>query len=185
MILWFGQELIMPRILQIFCLLLLSLFFGLEVQADDSSLWVLLPAGCRPTYMGIHGGTMPVSLLVSDDGSSLLTFVGRTGNDFLELLHKTDFQMPSFLKGQAQNSTSDAMQNGKILLAGNKNVTMPVIYITGLGLKRSQVDEVELLPFGFSEKPVSIEGQARIPASKPKTRKEYRLFFHPNHLAPR
>ena len=45
-----------------------------------------MPAGARPTYMGIHGGTMPVSLLVYGDGSSLVTFVGRTGNDFLEML---------------------------------------------------------------------------------------------------
>ena len=159
------------------------------IFADESGLyqagWTLMPAGGRPTYMGIHGGTMPVSLLVSDDGSSLLTFVGRTGNDFLEVLHKNDFILPSFLKGQAQNSTTDAISRGKILLAGNKNVTMPVIYLTGLGSKRSTVDDVQLLPFGLSEKPVSIEGRVRMPRSLNSPRKEYRLFFQPHYLEPR
>ena len=27
-----------------------------------------MPAGARSTYLGIHGGTVPVSLLVSRDG---------------------------------------------------------------------------------------------------------------------
>ncbi|MBR3663537.1 MAG: hypothetical protein IKN64_02660 [Desulfovibrio sp.] len=158
-------------------------------QAAEEKLaegpWVRMPAGARPTYMGIHGGTMPVSLLVSDDGSSLLTFVGRTGNDFLEVLHRTEFQMPSFLKKAAQNSTRDALEQGTILQAGDKKISMPVIYITGLGFLRSTVDNAELLPFGFSEKPVSIEGSVRMPDSALPKRKEYRLFFQPRHLIPR
>ena len=153
--------------------------------AADATDWVEMPAGGKPTYMGIHGGTMPVSLLVSDDGSSLLTFVGRTGNDFVEMLHASDFQMPSFLKGKAHNSTQDAVQQGKILQAGNKNVSMPVIYITGLGLLRSTADDVQLLPFGLSEKPVSIEGRVPIPTTRKIPRKEYRLFFNSKYLKPR
>ena len=30
--------------------------------------WTAMPAGARSTYLGIHGGTVPVSLLVSRDG---------------------------------------------------------------------------------------------------------------------
>ncbi|MDR2055213.1 MAG: hypothetical protein LBQ10_05025, partial [Desulfovibrio sp.] len=61
--------------------------------ADDQG-WTIMPAGARPAYMGIHGGTMPVSLLVVADGSSLLGFVGRTGNDFLDVLRST--KLPLF-----------------------------------------------------------------------------------------
>ena len=178
----------MRKFFQICFVLWLAFFISPEIFAaeqDFEASWILMPAGGRPTYMGIHGGTMPVSLLVSDDGSSLLTFVGRTGNDFLEVLHKTDLQLPSFLKAHAQNSTSDAIERGKILLAGNKNVTMPVIYITGLGLERSTVDDVQLLPFGLSEKPVSIEGRVSLPRAFNPPRKEYRLFFQPHYLEPR
>ncbi|MCR5813614.1 MAG: hypothetical protein K6G15_03855 [Desulfovibrio sp.] len=180
----------MIRKLCLLCCLAGLLSFANATQAAEEKLleepWVQMPAGARPTYMGIHGGTMPVSLLVSDDGSSLLTFVGRTGNDFLEVLHRTEFQMPSFLKKAAQNSTRDALEQGKTILhAGDKKTSMPVIYITGLGFQRSTVDEAELLPFGFSEKPVSIEGQVRMPDSATPKRKEYRLFFQPRYLIPR
>lgn len=171
----------------LFCLLLnllLSSAFAAE-QTNQEAPWVRMPAGARPTYMGIHGGTMPVSLLVSDDGTSLLTFVGRTGNDFLEVLHRTEFQMPSFLKKAAQNSTEDALLQGKILQAGDKKSSMPVIYITGLGFLRSTVDHAELMPFGLSEKPVSIEGRVHLPESPRPKRTQYRLFFQPSYLTPR
>ena len=180
----------MRTVLCLFSLLVFLLFPVSQSSADeqmDEQEWAFMPAGARPTYMGIHGGTMPVSLLVSDDGSSLLTFVGRTGNDFLELLHKPYFPLPSFLKKHTQNSTEDAVNRGKILMAGNEKVSMPVIYITGLGMQRSTVNDVQLMPFGLSEKPVSIEGTVAMPARptmKPK-RKNYRLFFEPNYLEPR
>ena len=170
------------------CLLAL-LLSALPVQAKEdteaTAPWVRMPAGARPTYMGIHGGTMPVSLLVSDDGTSLLTFVGRTGNDFLEVLHRTEFQMPSLLKKAAQNSTKESLTQGVILQAGDTKDTMPVIYITGLGFLRSTLDHAELLPFGLSEKPVSIEGNVRLPQSPTPRRPRYRLFFQPSYLTPR
>lgn len=162
------------------------LFLGIPALASDSDEgWTQMPAGARPTYMGIHGGTMPVSLLVSDDGSALLTFVGRTGNDFLEVLYKSYFQLPSILKKHAQNSTRDALHSGRMLMAGNDNVSMPVIYITGLDMKRATASDVQLLPFGLSEKPVSIEGSVSVPVTRTPRRKAYRLFFAPNYLDPR
>lgn len=126
---------------------------------------------------------MPVSLLVSDDGESLLTFVGRTGNDFLEILHRTEFQLPSLLKKTAQNATRPS-KSQTVLHAGDTNVNMPVLVITDLGYLQKTLAPQALMPFGFSEKPVKIEGRAQFPKALPKT-KRYRLFFQPNYLQPR
>ena len=108
------------------CLLLAPAFPGMCAAAVDSGVkaadgWVIMPAGARPTYMGIHGGTMPVSLLVSGDGSSLLTFVGRTGNDFLDVLRRTDVRMPSLLNATAARDAADGglLTGGTVLMAGS------------------------------------------------------------------
>ena len=108
------------------CLLPAPAFPGMCAAATDSGAkaadgWVIMPAGARPTYMGIHGGTMPVSLLVSDDGSSLLTFVGRTGNDFLDVLRRTDVRMPSLLNATAARDTAGGglLTGGTVLMAGS------------------------------------------------------------------
>ena len=155
---------------------------------DTASGWLLMPAGARPTYMGIHGGTMPVSLLVSDDGQALLSFVGRTGNDFLEVLNRTDAQMPNFpnplTNGTVETSSAIPAPGGTVLMAGSASGSMPVIYLTGGGMQRSTVRPEQLLPFGFSEKPVSIEGQVSKPLF-PTQPKHYRLFFQPHYLQPR
>lgn len=155
---------------------------------DANSGWLLMPAGARPTYMGIHGGTMPVSLLVSDDGQALLSFVGRTGNDFLEVLNRTDAQMPNFpnplTNGTVEVSSSIPAPGGTVLMAGSASGSMPVIYLTGGGMQRATVRSEQLLPFGFSEKPVSIEGQVSKPLF-PTQPKHYRLFFQPHYLQPR
>lgn len=169
-------------------LLLIPLTLALllwDVAFSAESPWVRMPAGGRPTYMGIHGGTMPVSLLVSDDGTSLLTFVGRTGNDFLELLHRTDVQLPSILKKTAQNSTSDRLKTRAILQAGDKHTTMPVLVITDIGYLHKTLATQDFTPFGFSAKPLSIEGTVRFPQVSNRRRKSYRLFFQPKYLIPR
>lgn len=154
------------------------------MEAGDG--WVTMPAGARPAYMGIHGGTMPVSLLVSDDGSSLLTFVGRTGNDFLEVLRRTDVRMPSLLNATAtRNSTgSGPSDDGAKLMAGSAASSMPVIHLTGEGFARVAPSPAQLQPFGLSDKPLSIEGQVAKPAHLSPV-KQYRLFFQPQYLQPR
>ena len=120
-------------------------------ETDDG--WSIMPAGARPTYMGIHGGTMPVSLLVSDDGQALLSFVGRTGNDFLEVLNRTDAQMPNFpnplTNGTVELSSAIPAPGGTVLMAGSASGSMPVIYLTGAGMQRATVRPEQLLPFGF------------------------------------
>lgn len=109
-----------------------------------------LPAGARPAYMGIHGGTMPVSLLVSDDGACLLSFVGCTGNDFLEALRTNPVV-------SGQRAKGDISIGNASLFAGNATTSLPVIplsgdLLSGLG--------PQLQPFGLSDEPLSIEGEA-------------------------
>ena len=135
--------------------------------------------------MGIHGGTMPVSLLVSGDGSSLLTFVGRTGNDFLDVLRRTDVRMPSLLNATAARDAADGglLSGGTVLMAGSAASSMPVIYLTGEGFARAAPSPITV-PFGLSDKPLSIEGQVAKPAHLSPA-KRYRLFFQPQYLQPR
>ena len=140
------------------CLLLAPAFPGMCAAAVDSGVkaadgWVIMPAGARPTYMGIHGGTMPVSLLVSGDGSSLLTFVGRTGNDFLDVLRRTDVRMPSLLNATAARDAADGglLTGGTVLMAGSAASSMPVVYLTSEGFARAAPSPDQLLPFGLSD----------------------------------
>jgi len=57
-----------------------------SAQAESAPEWTHMPAGARATYIGIHGGTVPVSLLTSRDGTHMVALVGQTGNDFLRTL---------------------------------------------------------------------------------------------------
>jgi hypothetical protein len=151
----------------------------------DAADWTIMPVGARPAYMGIHGGTMPVSLLVSGDGSSLVTFVGRTGNDFLEELRKTP--MPSALNATVQRSMpvdGIPQESGDATLtAGGGTGSLPVICLSGRGGRMSSLAE-HLQPFGFSDKPLSIEGNVSKPAGLSPT-KQFPQFFQPHYLQPR
>ena len=55
-------------------------------QPEKPVVWGEMPAGARTTYIGIHGGTVPVSLLSAGDGSPMIAQVGLTGSDFLHFL---------------------------------------------------------------------------------------------------
>ncbi|MCL1985849.1 MAG: hypothetical protein FWG59_05315, partial [Betaproteobacteria bacterium] len=74
------------------CLALCAIFrqcaFAEAVADKNVSVpqWVYMPAGARAAYIGIHGGTVPVSLLTSRDGTHMVALVGQTGNDFLQTL---------------------------------------------------------------------------------------------------
>ncbi|MBO4312878.1 MAG: hypothetical protein J5838_01145 [Desulfovibrio sp.] len=167
--------------------LLVSFMLALACQpaecAESGGSWVTMPAGARPTYMGIHGGTMPVSLLVSSDGTSLLTFVGRTGNDFLEVLHHGDIRLPSLLGSTARNATS---MSGSKTARGNADddKSQAVIYV-GASDANLQDPPQPLLPFGFSPKPAVIEGALAKPSKRSPLHKTFRLFFQPEYLRPR
>lgn len=172
----FGQSM---KKLAVFLFMLAVSVFSAPVAGicgeAGAEQWTVMPAGAKPSYMGIHGGTMPVSLLVSDDGSSLFTFVGRTGNDFMEVLKKAHMPLPTF--GNATWSYGAAGRGGQ-LFAGNATASLPVIAISGdalAGLER------HLQPFGLSEERLSIEGEVVKPESFPHA-KSFRTFFLPDYF---
>lgn len=149
-------------------------------SADDQ--WISMPAGGKPAYMGIHGGTMPVSLLVSRDGSSLFTFVGRTGNDFLEALRKAFTFLPSI--GNSTLGVSMPPRGLRTeLFAGNATASLPVIALSGDRLANQSWFR-QLQPFGLSAKPLRIEGEAVKP-NAPAPARGSRLFFLPDYFQPR
>lgn len=135
--------------------------------------WIHMPAGAKSAYMGIQGGTMPISLLVANDGSALLSFVGKTGNDFLSTLAKGNFNMPSF--GNGTFSAKTATKTG--LFAGNATTSLPIFTTSGPAGEWLN----HLAPFGFSVSPLPIEGQPDIPPASPRARK-YKTFYLPGSL---
>lgn len=54
-------------------------------EQDAEAGWVKVESGSRQAYVGIHGGTAPLSLMRSTDGV-LFAFTGQTGNDFTQVL---------------------------------------------------------------------------------------------------
>lgn len=166
-----------------------------------ASPWVNMPAGARVTYIGIHGGTVPVSLLTDKDGTSMVTFVGQTGNDFLRVLLRSDSSenMPATsmepvaqLKvvealpdsGQSVNglgSTLVPTGNATVLQAETAVGNIPVIYVTGKGFARMDLPGTQWLPFGLSEKPLQLEGQVVKPMGVTKIKKQ-RRFSLPKSL---
>lgn len=178
----------------LFCLLLAA-FMPKAASSNSSQVlpeqqgWVVMPAGARPAYFGIHGGTMPVSLLVYGDGSSLVTFVGRTGNDFIDVLRRAEVSMPSLLNATAQQSASDknispSANATTVLMAGSSSSSLPVFNVSGEGLSQMGVPPGQLQPFGLSDKALSIEGEVTAP-QRLSTVKQYRLLFQPQYLQPR
>lgn len=171
----------MKKIFLFFLLVLLGAPSLLQANPDispDSTLsptdngWVTMPAGARPAYLGIHGGTMPVSLLATDDGSALLTFVGRTGNDFLQALR--DAAMPVFANSTRRSQVAlERLSSG--LFAGNATASLPVIALSG-DVLANQAWFDSLYPFGLSPQPLSIEGTVNLPDS-PSAVRRYRQFF--------
>lgn len=81
-----------PLLLAAFSLALVSLWTTpacADKDGDkkkDDVVWGEMPAGAKTTYIGIHGGTVPVSLLTAGDGSPMIALVGLTGSDFLNFL---------------------------------------------------------------------------------------------------
>lgn len=149
-----------------------------SVQEEE---WTSMPAGGRPAYMGIQGGTMPVSLLVAGNGEALLTFVGRTGNDFLEVLKATDLPLPSLLNATRAHSSPLPLPANCGLFAGNATASLPVIALSG---ERLAGHQDKLQPFGLSDQPLCIEGEILRPAATSRA-KSYRLFFLPAFLQPK
>lgn len=146
---------------------------GAKGADEAEEQWTVMPAGAKPSFMGIHGGTMPVSLLVAEDGSTLFTFVGRTGDDFLNALKSISLPLPTF--GNATWSRGGSGRGAR-LFAGNATASLPVIAISGDALAACH-----LQPFGLSPEPLSIEGEAPRPRAFPHV-KSLRPFFLPDYF---
>ena len=158
--------------------------------------WVYMPAGSRATYIGIHGGTVPVSLLASRDGTHMVALVGRTGNDFLRTLKvgpgaggalssKPSATLP-FLDGwEAAGLAHPSLQplavparpsfrltaNATLLMADTAVGAMPVIYATGhsfAGLSQLYADS---LLFGIADNSPLLEGSVKAPTASAKKAK--------------
>lgn len=163
-------------------------FVGPTTPKTSASAWVNIPAGARPTYIGIHGGTVPVSLLTACDGTSMVTFVGRTGNDFLRILRRMDITPPAELRKSASSHEEEAKvstiipgSNATILQADTPVGSIPVFYVTGRGFARMDLPSDQWLPFGLSETPLRLEGQVAKPMHVTKVKK-YRHVLLPGNL---
>lgn len=151
--------------------------------------WVSMPPSVRATYIGIHGGTVPVSLLASKDCTHMVALVGRTGNDFLQILRSDasetvnspvetvrDPQAVDADHSEAEPRAADAggqspARSPSPFFAGNATVlkaetalgNMPVIYATGYSFAGMAELYADLMPFGLFEHSPLLEGAVKGP----------------------
>jgi len=160
--------------------------------------WTQMPAGARATYIGIHGGTVPVSLLTSRDGTHMVALVGQTGNDFLRTLKVnpgTKGALPSATPdvpppdGEEADAEAYLAQlppqtsatptppsfrlaaNATLLMAGTAVGAMPVIYATGHSFASLNQLYTDSLLFGISEHSPLLEGAVKAPLKTAKDAK--------------
>lgn len=165
-----------------------------ESPKQQESAWGEMPAGARSVYIGIHGGTVPVSLLTAGDGSPMIAQVGLTGTDFLHFMRRGTAASDdtSLVPAALPDSGSDSgLKNGQtdpparlpqnkatLLLAGRSQGDVPVIYATGRNFERLSLVPTNWAPFGLTETPLSLEGEVRIlnqPRKLPRYRRGRRL----------
>ena len=155
--------------------------------------WVYMPAGARATYIGIHGGTVPVSLLTSRDGTHMVALVGQTGNDFLRTLkvdpgttgalpsasatlpvadEKDDTEAAPYPQISAAPQPSSRLgANATLLMAGTAVGAMPVIYATGRSFASLNHAYTDSLLFGISDNSPLLEGSVKAPLTAAKKAK--------------
>ena len=149
--------------------------------------WIYMPAGARATYIGIHGGTVPVSLLTSRDGTHLVALVGQTGNDFLHALKVApgtmdvspalhDEEATQLVQLNPRTVAAPAAffrhaANATLLMAGTAVGAMPVIYATGHSFASLNHLHSDNLLFGISENSLLLEGAVKAPHTAKKAGK--------------
>ncbi len=151
--------------------------------------WVIMPAGARSAYLGIHGGTVPVSLLVSSTGTSLISFVGQTGNDFLALLRRAELRLPSLFNNSTQSKDGDLLRHpeklgSQTLSAGSSSSSLPVISLSDDSVFSLTARPGIVRPFGFSDTPLQIEGNIALPDPQVQ-QPRYHILVEPQYLQPR
>lgn len=157
-----------------YLLLCLWLCMGIDNAGAESTEWVKMPAGGRSAYIGINGGTVPVSILTSRDGSTMVTLVGRTGNDFLETLGRAESGLSRQAGGVVPPPTDP---NLTLLQAHTAAGIVPVIYAAGNDFSRMDLSEKEWLPYGLSATALQVEGRPVKPLHLSKTRKYRHIFL--------
>lgn len=140
--------------------------------------WVEMPAGARQAYIGIHGGTVPVSLLTAGDGSPMIARVGLTGSDFLHFLRsggRPDNEVVLFdITEKAETVPPPPAapllpsKNATVLLAGTAAGDVPVIYATGRTFENMSLIPANWAPFGLTQKPLSAEGAVKVTLPQPR-----------------
>lgn len=159
-------------------------------QSSDS--WSTMPSGARPAYIGIHGGTVPVSLLTSKGGSTMIALVGETGSDFLRVLRGSNASTPVEVAPQVAQASElpaspatasatatvahegvppatalpDPGANGTLLFAATASGNVPVIYTTGRSFEDMDITSTKWTPFGLDEQTVKAETQTSVPKAK-------------------
>jgi hypothetical protein len=89
-----------------------------DAYADDG--WVRMEQGSRPAYVGIHGGTAPLSLLRSPEGD-IFALTGNTGNDFSRILRNDIARNATKLSADAAAATFSPLQDENLRPFGLSN----------------------------------------------------------------
>ncbi|MDR2123900.1 MAG: hypothetical protein LBP38_02820 [Desulfovibrio sp.] len=92
---------------------------GKENAAADGG-WVRMEQGSRPAYVGIHGGTAPLSLLRSPQGD-IFALTGNTGNDFSRILRNDIARNATKLSADAAAATFSPLQDENLRPFGLNN----------------------------------------------------------------
>lgn len=58
---------------------------GTQGTPGEKDGWIVIEQGTRPVYAGIHGGTVPLTVLRASNGA-LFALAGETGSDFMNVL---------------------------------------------------------------------------------------------------
>ena len=130
-------------------------------ERNTAGDWVSLPESGRAAFVGIHGGTAPVSVVGSEISPAEETVTGRTGDDFVQLLEgdavgntpQADIggrEMALVPFGLGETQTSDAAGQSRLARAEpEKQTSKP------RGAVRLKVDDLKVL--SADQAPVSPE----------------------------
>ena len=131
-----------------------------EENNNGGNAWVSLPESDRSAFVGIHGGTAPVSVMGSEISPAEETVTGRTGDDFVLLLEggandaaQADIggqEMALVPFGLGETQTADAISQSRLARAEpEKQANKP------RGAVRLKVDDLKML--STDQAPVSPE----------------------------
>lgn len=130
-------------------------------ERGSANDWVSLPESDRSAFVGIHGGTAPVSVMGSEISPAEETVTGRTGDDFVQLLEGDDAgraaqadiggkEMALVPFGLGETQTADAISQSRLARAEpEKQANKP------RGAVRLKVDDLKML--STDQAPVSPE----------------------------